>query len=111
MYNGRLKQSRAVSAAGFFGGLLFIGLGIFVAIPMFGPFGIIWTLLAAGIAAFHGYGLFSRRGVALYEAEVRSGSVGQKSLSDKLQEIEDAKLRGHLSEGEYAVLRKRILSE
>jgi|688.fasta_scaffold1280778_2 hypothetical protein len=111
MYNGRLKQSRGVSALGFFGGILFVGIGVFAAIPTFGAFGVIWTLLAAGIAAFHGYGLMSKRGVSLYEAEIERAPTRTKSLSEKLQEIDEARHKGHLSDTEYQNLRKRILAE
>ena len=111
MYNGRLKQSRAVSAVGFFAGILFVGIGLFVMIPIFGMFGIIWTLIATVIGAVHGYGFFSKRGVVLYEAEIGGGLASQKTLSGKLQEIEEARREGHISESEYLDLRKRALSE
>ncbi len=111
MYNGRLKQSKPVSALGFFGGLIFIGIGVFVAIPTFGMFGVFWTLIAAGITTYHGYGLLSKGGVALYEVEINRGPTNQKSLSDKLKEIDEARRLGQISEIEYKTARNRILSE
>jgi hypothetical protein len=52
MYNGKLNQSKPTSALGFFVGLIFIGIGVFIAIPTFGTFGVFWTLIAAGITFF-----------------------------------------------------------
>jgi hypothetical protein len=111
MYNGKLKQSRQTSALGFFGGLIFIGIGIFIAIPIFGAFGIFWTMISAGITVYHGYGLFSKRGVSLYEVEVSGGQASRRSLAEKLNEIDEAKRLGKISESEYRTLRTRILSE
>jgi hypothetical protein len=108
MLSGRLKQSKPTSAAGFAGGLLFVGLGIFVVIPKFGAFGVVWTAMAAIIACYHGYGLFSRRGVALYELE---GDGGQpRSTADRLAELEEAKRKGLITEAEYQMQRSRIIS-
>ena len=111
MYNASLKQSKPVSALGFFGGLIFIGIGVFIAIPTFGTFGVFWTLIAAGITIYHGYGFLSKKGVALYDVEINRTPTNQKSLSDKLKEIDEAKRLGQISESEYRTARNRILSE
>jgi hypothetical protein len=111
MITGRLKQSKPISAVGFFGGILFIGLGVFLMIPTFGSFGIIWTVFAAIITAYHGYGLFSKRGVSLYEVEAESHSGSRSSPADRLTKLEDAKNRGLVSESEYKTQRNRILSD
>ena len=43
------RPSKAGSVFGGVAGIIFVGIGLFVAIPAFGPFGVLWTLLAAGI--------------------------------------------------------------
>ncbi len=46
-----VRPGRGQSKAGFIAGLLFCAIGLFVVIPVFGAFGIIWTLMA-GIITF-----------------------------------------------------------
>jgi hypothetical protein len=111
MYNGKLKQSKAVSALGFIGGIIFIGIGFIIVIPTFGAFGIFWTLFAVAITCYHGYGVLSKRGVSLYDVEVSRAPQNRKSLSERLEEIEQAKRAGHISEVEYNALRTKALSE
>ena len=110
MISGRLKQSKATSAAGFAGGLLFVGLGIFVVIPKFGAFGVIWTVMSGIMAAYHGYGLFSKRGVSLYEVEGEERSSLSRSTTSRLAELEQAKRSGLITEAEYQAQRGRIIS-
>jgi len=111
MISGRLKQSKPISAVGFFGGLVFIGLGLFFIIPIFGPFGIVWTVFAGIITAYHGYGLFSKRGVSLYEVEAENHGRPSISPADRLSKLEEIKNRGLISESEYQTQRNRILSD
>jgi len=111
MYNGKLKHSKPVSALGFFGGLIFIGIGVSVGIPTFGTFGVFWTLLAGVITLYHGYGLISKQGASIYDVEVQHTPLNQKSLSERLSEIEEAKRLGRISVSEYNALRARTLSE
>lgn len=42
-----VRPGKGQSKVGFVAGLLFCAIGVFVAIPLFGPFGIIWTGMAA----------------------------------------------------------------
>ena len=52
--NGRRVTYRPGKTAGVFGiiwGGIFVLIGIFVAIPHFGAFGILWTLMALAITA------------------------------------------------------------
>ena len=100
-----------MSAVGFFGGFVFLGLGLFLIIPIFGVFGVIWTVFAGIITAYHGYGLFSKGGVALYEIEAESQSRPVISFVDRLSKLEEAKSRGLISESEYQTQRNRILSD
>lgn len=46
-----VRPGRGQSKVGFVVGLLFCAIGLFVVIPIFGPFGIIWTAMA-GIITF-----------------------------------------------------------
>ncbi len=66
----RVVPSKAISAVGMIGGIAFALLGLFVAIPLFGAFGILWTSIAAAIAIFHAINVFSDRGVAITNIDV-----------------------------------------
>lgn len=46
----KVKPGKAQSKMGFIVGLIFVGIGIFAAIPTFGLFGIFWTAIASFIA-------------------------------------------------------------
>ena len=58
----RVKPGRAQSRMGFFAGLLFCLIGVFMVIPIFGVFGIFWTLMAVIITALSGINAFPIRG-------------------------------------------------
>jgi UPF0716 family protein affecting phage T7 exclusion len=110
MYSGRLKQSKPSSAVGLAAGVLFVGLGVFIVMPKFGAFGVVWTVMAAFIAAYHGYGLFSKRGLALYELEGEEREVQGRSTADRLSELEETKRRGLITDAEYQAQRSRIIA-
>ena len=57
--NIRVRPGRANSMLGMVVGCIFVGIGLFVVIPTFGPFGILWTLMAAAIAVINGVNAFS----------------------------------------------------
>lgn len=48
---------------GMIAGIVFVFIGLFMAIPSTGLFGISWTLMADGITSFHAYNFFSDKGV------------------------------------------------
>lgn len=49
-----VRPGKGQSKVGFVAGLLFCAIGVFVVIPIFGPFGIVWTLMA-GLITFINY--------------------------------------------------------
>ena len=49
-----VRPGKGQSKVGFVVGLLFCGIGLLVVIPIFGPFGIVWTAMA-GIITFINY--------------------------------------------------------
>ena len=46
----KVKPGKTQSRIGFVVGIIFVLIGCVVVIPIFGPFGIFWTILAAVIA-------------------------------------------------------------
>jgi hypothetical protein len=110
MFSGRLKQSKPTSALGLAVGILFVGFGYFFAIPVFGAFGVVWTIVAASIAAYHGYGLFSKRGLALFEFESDQRKVQGRTTGDRLSELDEMNRRGLITDAEYQTQRSKIIS-
>ena len=87
----RYRPNKVQSMVGIAAGGLFILLGIFVAIPTFGLFGVIWTLFAVGITASNAYAAFSGRGYGSWEME-ESGGLDFEERLQKLQRLYDQRL-------------------
>ena len=103
------KASGAMSAV--VGGI-FVLIGIFVAIPTFGAFGILWTLMAAAMCGYGIYSAFGKHYVGP-EITIESGSAEPQpndtgSRLEKLQELYDS---GLISQDEYEAKRKEIIAE
>ncbi|MDF2539043.1 MAG: hypothetical protein K0S76_2064 [Herbinix sp.] len=112
----RVKPGKGQSMAGFFGGILFCGIGLFLAIPIFGPFGIIWTLFAVIITIMNGINAFSDKGVAsheiLIEDEYRQDTfVSDKSVEERLKELQSLYDKGIITTEEFQEKRKQILED
>src|SRR3954463_3281630 len=99
-YRVGVRPGKAMSALGVAVGFLFVLLGLAVVIPLFGPFGLVWTAVAGAIGLYHAYNLFGGGGVAAYEVDVDT-TAGVDDLDAGLRKL--AKLRddGLLSEQEY----------
>ena len=54
------RPSKTQGAMGAVFGGIFILIGLFVVIPTFGPFGILWTLAAVAITVMNGYQAFGK---------------------------------------------------
>ena len=63
----RIKPGRTQSMVGFAAGILFCFIGIFVIIPAFGLFGIVWTLMAVIITITNAVNAFTDKGVTSHE--------------------------------------------
>lgn len=112
----RVKPGRGSSAAGFAVGLIFVGIGIFVVIPIFGVFGILWTAVAVAIAAVSGIAAFSGKGVTSHEIIIDddgepSALPADRDPAERLQTLRDLYDRRLITEEEYEKRRAEILSE
>ena len=109
---------RPGKAAGIFGlifGGIFVVIGIVVAIPNFGPFGILWTLMALAITAFNGYQAFGKgyQGPEIYIDEdgepTQAPPAGDtQQRLEQLRTLYDQRL---ITQEEYDEKRKQILEE
>ena len=113
----KVKPGKTQSKMGFIVGILFVILGVFVVIPTFGLFGLIWTGVAAMIAFTHYKNGFSDEGVATHEIIIEDGveiTPGHESGGDieakliKLNSLYDQRL---ITKEEYDEKRKELLDE
>ncbi|WP_040213787.1 SHOCT domain-containing protein [Clostridium polynesiense] len=111
----RVKPGKSQSIAGFFGGIVFIFIGIFAITPDFGFFGILWILMAIMITAVNGYNAFSDKGVASWEAEINDTLPETKieaiTFDEKLRRLNKLKEDGLITEEEFQLKKKEILNE
>lgn len=136
----RIKPGRTQSMVGFAAGILFCFIGIFVVIPVFGLFGIVWTLMAVIITITNAVNAFTDKGVVSHEIVIdddgghevtnavmemgkASGNVSDGNASgisaDELKESIESRLKaaeelynaGTITETEYEEKRKEILKD
>lgn len=65
-----VRPSGAQSKVGFAVGIIFCLIGLFVAIPIFGPFGILWTAIAGFITYSHWRNGFTDRKIDTHVIEI-----------------------------------------
>lgn len=135
-----VRPGKGQSKVGFVAGLLFCAIGLFVVIPTFGPFGVIWTLMA-GIITFMNYrNGFTDKGIDSHVIDIEGdgrditvtremgfGShtynidMGQGDFASKAYEQEDVETRlkklqslydqALITREEYEAKKKDILEE
>ena len=83
-------------------------IGIVVVIPIFGPFGILWTCVAA-FGVYSNYkNAYTEEGIPSYEIEIEEGS---DSIEGRLKKLESLYNQGLITRDEYDEKRKQILNE
>lgn len=108
------RPSRAQAGIGLAGGALFVVLGVTVAIPNFGAFGIIWTLLALGIAVYNGYMAFGKKYIGPeinIEDEGASAPEAPSGPESRLTQLAALHAKGLITDEEYEEKRQEILDE
>lgn len=116
----RVKPSRGQSLAGFFVGIIFCMIGLFIAVPTFGPFGFFWTFIAVIITIMNAYNAFSDKGVASHEIIIDDmenspnpsvNTLSKLSAKDRLAELQELYDKNLITSEEYQQKRKKILDE
>ena len=112
----RVKPSKGQSMASFFCGLIFCFIGFFVIIPVFGAFGLIWTLFAIIMTVTQGINAFTDKGIASHEITIDDDSQidierHRKSPEERMIELQDLYDKGLVTGEEYQQKRKRILED
>jgi len=122
------RPSKAQGTFSLIYGAIFVLIGLFVVIPIFGPFGILWTLVAAAITGMDAYRTFGKKYVGP-EIRIEEEQSGGRSVSPppaethdhipstaldtkrRLEQLESLKSAGLIDEREYQQKRKQILEE
>ena len=116
------RPSKSGSAFGGIVGIIFVCIGLFVVIPassMAGGFamifGILWTAIAAGITVMNFYQAFGKKYVGpeirIEEEEARPAASAGPAAKKRLEQLEELKKAGLVTEEEYRKKRAEILGE
>ena len=112
----RYRPSKASCIFSGIVGIIFSCIGLFVVIPSFGPFGILWTLIAIGITIYQ-FAMAAGKvsmGSWSIEDEDSGGSAGDgsgRSAQDRLTELQNLYDRRLISQDEYEQKRQEILKD
>ncbi|MDF2908090.1 MAG: hypothetical protein K0R34_3411 [Herbinix sp.] len=117
--NIKVKPGKGQSIVGFFVGIIFCFIGLFIVIPTIGPFGMIWTLMAIVITIINGYNAFTNKGIATHEITIGdedSQSIhnyieSSKTSEQRLNELQSLYNKSMITDDEYQEKRKKILEE
>lgn len=123
------RPNKAQGALGVVFGVIFIAIGLFVVTPVFGPFGLLWTLMAVGITAANGYQAFGKKYIGpeiqieeedtQEERREASPAPGQGhdhiptvalDARERLEQLENLKDAGLITQEEYQKKREEIVS-
>ena len=106
------RPSKAHGTFGVVWGGIFVLIGLFVAIPTFGAFGVLWTLAAVAITAMNGYQAFGKKYVGP-EISIEDVPVTeeQDSVASRLEELRDLYERRLITSEEYDAKKQEILKE
>ena len=112
------RPGRGQSAFGAVVGVIFILIGVVVVIPAFGPFGILWTLIAVGITGLNAYQAFGKGYIGPeIHIEEEDGSVesGRPSAAgtagERLRELQSLYDQRLITREEYEKKRQDILKQ
>ena len=109
------RPNKAQAIFGGVVGLVFIGIGVGLAIPSFGLFGIFWTLVAVGITIFNFYQAFGKRYIGpeirIEDEELQDGIPAENPSAARLRQLQSLYDQGLVTEEEYEAKRQEILQE
>ena len=116
----RYRPSKASCIFSGIVGIIFSCIGLFVVIPSFGPFGILWTLIAIGITIYQFAMAAGKVSMGSWSIEDEdgagkdNGSAGDgsgRSAQDRLTELQNLYDRRLISQEEYEQKRQEILKD
>ena len=107
----KVKPGKTQSKLGFVVGIVFVLIGCVVVIPTFGPFGILWTAVAAFIAYSHYKNGFTEEGFATHEIVIDHADDETEDIEEKLKKLDSLYQQGLITREEYDEKRKEFLAE
>lgn len=110
------RPSKSQAVFGGVVGVIFILIGVAVVIPSFGPFGVIWTLIAVGITIFNFYQAFGKGYIGPeIRIEDEEGTdtppAGSGTAATRLQQLQSLYDQGLITGEEYEAKRQEILRD
>lgn len=103
----KIKPGKEQSKITMFVGIGFCLLGLFVVIPIFGPFGILWTAMAAFITYSHYRNGYTDNPMSSYEIDVEDSH----SIENRLKNLDSLYNQGLITKDEYDQKRQDILND
>lgn len=76
-----VRPGKGQSVLGLAVGILFCLLGLFVVVPGFGPFGLVWTAVAVAITVQHGLNVFTEKGAPTHTVEIEDDDLTGRGYS------------------------------
>ena len=109
----KVKPGKTQSKLGFAVGLVFVLIGLTIAIPTFGLFGIFWTAIAAFITYTNFKNGFTDEGISTHEIVIDSTQADEpeEDIEGKLKTLDSLYRQGLISRDEYDSKRKELLDE
>ena len=107
----KVRPGKQQSKFSFYFSLIFIFIGIFVAIPIFGLFGILWTAAACWICYHHYVNGFTDEGIPSYEINIQEDEQSSDSIESRLKKLENLYQSGLITREEYDHKRQNIINE
>lgn len=108
--NIKVKPGKTQSLIGFISGIVFVCIGIFIAIPTFGPFGIFWTIIALIITVTNAMNAFGSKGVSMYEVSI-DDKDSSETIEDRLKKLDSLYNQNLITKEEYNKKREELLRE
>jgi len=109
-----VRPGKGQSKFGFVVGIIFCLIGLFVAIPVFGLFGILWTAVAGYITFVNYRNGFTDKQIDSHVIEVdENGTVEEEkeSVEERLRKLTDLYAQSLITREEYEQKKKEILDE
>lgn len=110
----RYQPSKSQSIFSGIVGIIFCLIGLFVVVPTFGPFGLLWTAIAVfGTARSFAMakGKADMGSYVIEDDSENGGAKGGKTAEERLSELQNLYDRRLISTEEYEQKRKEILEE
>ena len=125
----KVRPGKTQSKAGFFVGIMFCLIGVFMVIPMAGPFGLLWTGAAAWITYSHYRNGFTDRPISNRVIEIedddnsisiipdimgqsnKSKKVYTESAEERLKKLQSLHQQELITDEEYEKKKQEILDE